>query len=238
MAFRNVDDAIGQLVGEKEGLEARVAELQVLLDEEARPTPVPSVAAAPAQAAVAEPLQANAEPEGRSGTTVVTPPVAASGSRRAGRAPGCRAGRSSRSLLQLEVSPKTERPASRPPVPTAATVRPAVRSAGWRRSNRLDLTGQTTDGPARRRRQPGTEPLLTAPVGSPQDERLGESLLAGVENSKLALGERPLAANVSANIPIVLRPTTSTEQTKTLKCNECGAMNYPTEWYCERCGCQ
>jgi hypothetical protein len=23
---------------------------------------------------------------------------------------------------------------------------------------------------------------------------------------------------------------------KTLKCQECGAMNYPTEWYCERCG--
>jgi len=23
---------------------------------------------------------------------------------------------------------------------------------------------------------------------------------------------------------------------KTLKCPECGAMNYATEWYCERCG--
>jgi hypothetical protein len=27
-----------------------------------------------------------------------------------------------------------------------------------------------------------------------------------------------------------------TEQIKTLKCQECGTMNYPTEWYCERCG--
>jgi hypothetical protein len=25
---------------------------------------------------------------------------------------------------------------------------------------------------------------------------------------------------------------------KTLKCSECGAMNYPTEWYCERCGAE
>ncbi len=25
---------------------------------------------------------------------------------------------------------------------------------------------------------------------------------------------------------------------KTLKCGECGAMNYPTEWYCERCGAE
>ena len=26
------------------------------------------------------------------------------------------------------------------------------------------------------------------------------------------------------------------EQTRTLKCAQCGAMNFPTEWYCERCG--
>ena len=25
-------------------------------------------------------------------------------------------------------------------------------------------------------------------------------------------------------------------QQKTLRCGECGTMNYPTEWYCERCG--
>jgi hypothetical protein len=26
------------------------------------------------------------------------------------------------------------------------------------------------------------------------------------------------------------------EATKSLRCSECGTMNYPTEWYCERCG--
>jgi len=25
---------------------------------------------------------------------------------------------------------------------------------------------------------------------------------------------------------------------KTLKCSECGTMNLPTEWYCERCGAE
>jgi uncharacterized OB-fold protein len=25
---------------------------------------------------------------------------------------------------------------------------------------------------------------------------------------------------------------------KTLKCTDCGAMNRPTEWYCERCGAE
>lgn len=33
------------------------------------------------------------------------------------------------------------------------------------------------------------------------------------------------------------RPTPRTSQAvKTLKCQECGTFNYPTEWYCERCG--
>jgi hypothetical protein len=33
------------------------------------------------------------------------------------------------------------------------------------------------------------------------------------------------------------RPTSRSSQViKTLKCGECGSMNYPTEWYCERCG--
>jgi uncharacterized OB-fold protein len=28
------------------------------------------------------------------------------------------------------------------------------------------------------------------------------------------------------------------EQEKTLLCSECGTANYPTEWYCERCGAE
>ena len=26
------------------------------------------------------------------------------------------------------------------------------------------------------------------------------------------------------------------DQEKSLRCPDCGAMNYPTEWYCEKCG--
>ena len=33
------------------------------------------------------------------------------------------------------------------------------------------------------------------------------------------------------------RPSTSTGA-RTLKCGECGTMNRPTEWYCERCGAE
>jgi hypothetical protein len=54
----------------------------------------------------------------------------------------------------------------------------------------------------------------------------------------LTAGEAPLASNVPANTPIKLRTSGAMEQSKTLKCTECGALNYPTEWYCERCGAE
>ena len=34
------------------------------------------------------------------------------------------------------------------------------------------------------------------------------------------------------------RESSGVDGTKSLKCNECSAMNYPTEWYCERCGAE
>lgn len=36
--------------------------------------------------------------------------------------------------------------------------------------------------------------------------------------------------------PSVPRAAGSGEAQKTLRCTECGTMNLPTEWYCERCG--
>jgi hypothetical protein len=38
-------------------------------------------------------------------------------------------------------------------------------------------------------------------------------------------------------VPAFLRDVPQ-EQTKTLRCGECDAMNFPTEWYCERCGAE
>lgn len=43
------------------------------------------------------------------------------------------------------------------------------------------------------------------------------------------------AATTPSSTPSFLKDM-PTEQVKTLKCQECGTMNYPTEWYCERCG--
>ena len=71
-----------------------------------------------------------------------------------------------------------------------------------------------------------------------QDKIINNDGAAGPKiESKRAAGKSGLAANVSGNNPIILRDKTN-EAAKTLKCGECGATNYPTEWYCERCGAE
>jgi len=47
--------------------------------------------------------------------------------------------------------------------------------------------------------------------------------------------QHPDSGLTPGSIPAFLKDV-PTEQIKTLKCQECGTMNYPTEWYCERCG--
>jgi hypothetical protein len=62
------------------------------------------------------------------------------------------------------------------------------------------------------------------------------SLLEGISSS-VSADEKPFAANVASNNPLSLRSAAKGD-IKTLKCRECGTMNDPTEWYCERCGAE
>ena len=61
----------------------------------------------------------------------------------------------------------------------------------------------------------------TPPVGASAIEQEGEPLLSGTTGNS-AMGRDSIVADGS----------------KSLKCGECGALNYPTEWYCERCGAE
>jgi hypothetical protein len=63
---------------------------------------------------------------------------------------------------------------------------------------------------------------------------------SAVETDRKVAPSRPTPARngtPSGSVPVFLRDVPA-EQTKTLKCQECGTMNYPTEWYCERCGAE
>lgn len=64
---------------------------------------------------------------------------------------------------------------------------------------------------------------------------------AQYQPSELTSGTRP----GNSAPPVVATPTSpasapdsGTEPVKTLKCQECGTMNQPTEWYCEQCGAE
>lgn len=87
---------------------------------------------------------------------------------------------------------------------------------------------------APQRREPFT---ARKPEPRPEDriQKQGEATAPLIRPK--AGGSSSLAANISGNNPIVLKDKAS-ESAKTLKCAECGAMNYPTEWYCERCGAE
>jgi hypothetical protein len=66
-------------------------------------------------------------------------------------------------------------------------------------------------------------------------DELPPSILADLTPG--ASGEKPLAANVASNNPLSLKGNAPSDL-KTLKCRECGTMNDPSEWYCEKCGAE
>ena len=59
--------------------------------------------------------------------------------------------------------------------------------------------------------------------------------LEAAERAEEAAAREPQTMRQTAGTPSFLKGM-PTEQVKTLKCQECGTMNYATEWYCERCG--
>ena len=94
---------------------------------------------------------------------------------------------------------------------------------------------------------PYIAPYATPPGGSPAFGTASADPL-GLDAARAALGDSrgtpPFAGQSFADA--AFRTPTSTAQVtppgggvaqeKTLRCPDCGAMNYPTEWYCEKCG--
>lgn len=99
-------------------------------------------------------------------------------------------------------------------------------------------TGSAPTAPAPSSAPQRREPFVARkPEPRPEDriQKQGEGATPLIQPK--AGNRSSLAANISGNNPIVLKDKPN-ESAKTLKCAECGAMNYPTEWYCERCGAE
>jgi hypothetical protein len=75
----------------------------------------------------------------------------------------------------------------------------------------------------------------TAPAPASRTATPADARAAGPAGAEAANDAPRRVPTDSDGVPVFLRDVPS-EQIKTLKCAECGNMNYPTEWYCERCG--
>ena len=79
----------------------------------------------------------------------------------------------------------------------------------------------------------GGQTAVTPPPSDPPPRRESGSIRsASGASSYQAAEEKESRGSASVSVPT---PPDS-EAVKTLKCQECGTMNFPTEWYCERCG--
>ena len=204
------DATLADLVAERQQVEAELARLeQVLaLADPAAPLPGTSGDAAPAAAAEA----VSEEPSEPSSEPVFvqpdgTEPVA---STTPAGVPAVASAEDEGDILPIESLAPTDAvwPAPPPDVaPAAPAASPPPEPQRWASSDNAD--GWAAGLGATNSAEHGG--LGIPPLGGTMEDG------GRTENASL-IGE-------GSNTPI-----------KTLKCQECGTMNYPTEWYCERCG--
>lgn len=88
-------------------------------------------------------------------------------------------------------------------------------------------------GPARTIRFPTQQQPPAGETGAPAVDEMtflkSVTLDSPASRERSAAEQRPNPASARARSP---------NASKTLKCAECGSMNKPTEWYCERCGAE
>ncbi len=90
------------------------------------------------------------------------------------------------------------------------------------------------------------EPIVPMPMAPPIKQRPSHPAPVAASGLPLIMPDAPSPSRVEPrfpqaggrdSVPSYLKESPP-EQVKTLKCQECGTLNYPTEWYCERCGAE
>ena len=116
-----------------------------------------------------------------------------------------------------------------------------------RNSGEHAVVNPTRERPRSRWREPAApDALETMPTAPPVKQRPSKPLPVAASGLPLIMPDAPAPPRVEPRFPqtgatrhraVVLKESPP-EQVKTLKCQECGTLNYPTEWYCERCGAE
>ncbi len=105
---------------------------------------------------------------------------------------------------------------------------------------------RASERPPEPRASPAPEPVVTMPMAPPVKQRPSHPAPVVASGLPLIMPDAPAPARAEPRFPAAgARDTVPSylkeappEQVKTLKCQECGTLNYPTEWYCERCGAE
>jgi hypothetical protein len=232
-SLRSLDESLGQLARERERLDAQITAFGRLLGgaatEPARPVaPEPSrpAAAEPPRPAAPEPLRSLAGQPRSNVTGGAFDELAFLSSVVEAERPTA-----DPASAPVAAAPSTNSPVARGPVEAAA---PSPKLADIQDRDLEALAPRDEGGASLLTGLTGTAPAAT------HDSSASDSMLRDLGGAGTPRSETPPAGGRRATgaAPLTSRTTATTEQPKTLKCTECGAMNYPTEWYCERCGAE
>ena len=150
-------------------------------------------------------------------------------------------------VQSLVAAPRTAAPASTPP---AAAHRPAPKPEVIEQAPFVTHVADPMADPAAPppRTAPQPPPPQSEPAAAEVDEltflksvsdeepRAAPRRTAAGGSSSTATSAPPRAPEVAATPPSSGKAAAAVA--KTLKCGDCGTLNRPTEWYCERCGAE
>ena len=150
-------------------------------------------------------------------------------------------------VQSLVAAPRTAAPASTPP---AAAPRPAPKPEVIEQAPFVTHVADPMADPAAPppRTAPQPPPPQSEPAAAEVDEltflksvsdeepRAAPRRTAAGGSSSTATSAPPRAPEVAATPPSSGKAAAAVA--KTLKCSDCGTLNRPTEWYCERCGAE
>jgi len=150
-------------------------------------------------------------------------------------------------VQSLVAAPRTVAPASTPP---AAAPRPAPKPEVIEQAPFVTHVADPMADPAAPPPRTAPQPPLpqSEPAAAEVDEltflksvsdeepRAAPRRTAAGGSSSTATSAPPRAPEVAATPPSSGKAAAAVA--KTLKCSDCGTLNRPTEWYCERCGAE
>ena len=137
--------------------------------------------------------------------------------------------------------PSGPRPAERAPEPNPFDDLEFLKTMVDRNSDEHSVVN-----PTRAAESASPEHLETMPASPPVKQRPSKPLPVAASGLPLIMPDAPAPPRAEPrfpqggardSVPSYLKESPP-EQVKTLKCQECGTLNYPTEWYCERCGAE